>query len=99
MDGPVWKERGQRHDMIRGHAVLQAVWTAGILGDVSADGARRLARWIRRVVQAVWSDRASQRAVHHTRLDDGETIVVVDRKDIPQPVQPDQDDAVCECAT
>ena len=95
-DLAVGKQHGERDDVIRRHAVLEAVRTARVLGDVAADRARGLARRIRRVVQSVRGDRARQRDVHDARLDDREQILGVDRQNAIESVESDEHDAVGE---
>jgi hypothetical protein len=57
-------------DVVRSHAVLEAVGAAGVLGYVAADGARRLAGGIGDVLEPVRGDRLRQPGVHHARLHD-----------------------------
>ena len=52
-DAAVGQDDLQTENVIRGHAVLEAVRAAGILGDVAADGAGFLARRIGREEEAV----------------------------------------------
>ena len=60
-----------------GHAVGQAVRAAGVVGDVAADGAGRLAGRVGRVVNPVRSQGPAEVEVHHARLDPGHTVVEV----------------------
>src|SRR5262249_60544085 len=57
-DFAVRKQDAQREDVVRRHAVLQTVRTAGILGDIAADRARSLTRRVGCVVKPVGGDSA-----------------------------------------
>ena len=83
-----------QHDLEPGHVVgrepvLEAVRSAGVLGDVAADRADDLARRIGRVVVA-GADRRADLQVGHARLDDDALVVQVDVDDPPHPRQDDQ---------
>ena len=62
---------GQHHleldDVVGGDAVLEAVRPAGVLGDVAADGAGRLARGVGDVVQAERRHGLGEPGVDHAR--------------------------------
>jgi hypothetical protein len=62
-------------DEIFRHAVLQAAWTAGALGDIAADGRDTKAAGIRREVEGIWLYGCLQIPVDHPRLNDGHTAV------------------------
>jgi hypothetical protein len=68
-------------DMIGRGAVLEAVGTAGVLGDVPPDGARGLARRIWGILQSVPSHRLPQLGVHHSWLHNRSTGHGVDALD------------------
>ena len=68
-DGRVGQHDLELDDVIGGDAVLEAVRPAGVLGDVAADGAGRLAGGIGDVVQAVRRDRLGEPRVHHAGLE------------------------------
>ena len=53
---PFGQHRFDRQDVMDGEAVLQTMRAAGILGDVAADRAHLLTRWVGRVVVAVRRD-------------------------------------------
>ena len=80
----------EREHVIRGDAVLETVWPAGVLGHVSADRAGALARGIGRVVQSVWPCRCAQLRVHDAGFDDGKTIGGIDAHDAIQSRQHEQ---------
>ena len=67
--------------MIGGHAIGQSVRTAGILGDVAADGAGALAGWIGRVKVAAALNGERDVQIDHAGLDNGALIVEVDFED------------------
>ena len=67
-----------REHMVDGEAVLETVGAAGVLGDVTADGAHLLARRIGRVVVAVRRDSLRDLEVRHARLDGHATVRDID---------------------
>ena len=77
---------------IRGDAVLEAVRPAGVLGNVSADGAGPLARGIRREEVAMASVSPSSE-VDHARFDQRGAVFPVDLEDAVHPGQADDDPA------
>ena len=66
---------------------------AGVVGDVAADGARLLARRIRRVVVAARADLPGEVQVHQPGLDDRDLVLVIDLDDAVHPHQRDDDTA------
>src|SRR5262245_14109897 len=70
--------------MVHGEAVLQAVCAAGVLGDVAADRADLLARWIRSVVEAIRRDLPRELEIGDARLGGDPTIRNVDVEDAIQ---------------
>jgi len=84
---PVGEQHGERDDVIECHAVLQAVWPAGILGHVPADGTGALAGGIGRVVQAIRRCCRREHRIHDAGLDDRARVVTIDRHDPLEAVQ------------
>ena len=76
--------------MIGGHAVLEAVRPAGVLGHVAADGAGALARGIGDVVQPVRAHRFGEPRVDHAGFHHGPPVRRDDREDPVHPGQGDQ---------
>src|SRR2546423_939389 len=76
-----------REHVISRHAVLQAVRPAGVFGDVAADGASHLARWVGRVMKAGGRGRLRQLYVDDARLDDREAILVIELENAIEPRQ------------
>ena len=67
--------------VVGGQTVLQAMHTAGILGDIPTNAASDLAGRIGCVIIAVVVNRVADRKVGDPRLDHGAAIVVVDFQD------------------
>src|SRR5436309_1811795 len=89
----------RHHDLEPEHvigrdAVLQRVRAARVVGDVSADRTRLLARGIGRVVVALRPDLPGEVEVHEARLDDRELVVVVHLEDAVHPHEGDHDAAL-----
>ena len=86
---------GEHHlgtrDVVDREAVLEAVRSAGVLGDVPADRADLLARRVGCVEEAVGGDRAGDVEVRHARLDDDPPALDVDLDDPVHPRQRDDD--------
>ena len=80
----------QAQHVVNGESVLEAVHTAGILGDVAADAARDLRRRIGRVVEAVTGRRFGNGEVTHSGLDARDAIVGIDLDDARQLRQTEQ---------
>ena len=70
--------------MLRGDAVLEAMRAARVLGHVAAHGARRLARGVGGVVQAVRRRGDRESRVHHTGLDQGNPVRGIDAENAVQ---------------
>ena len=68
-DVAVLEHRDHAEHVVEGHAVLEAVRTAGIRGDVAAHGAHLLRGGIGRVVEVVLGQLPRQIQIHHARLD------------------------------
>ena len=64
--------------MVDGDAVLERVRSAGVGGDVAADGAGALAARVRGVVVAVRLQGVGEPDVHDARLDDGVAVADID---------------------
>ena len=90
---PSDEHRFNRENVIRRHAVLQAVRAAGVLRNVTADAAGHLARRIRRVVQTERRGRLRDVEVHDTGLHDRDAILDIDRQDPVHPLHLDDDPA------
>ena len=75
--------------MIGGDAVLEAVRTAGVLGDVAADRAGRLARGVGHVVEPERRHRLGEPRVDHARL---HHRAAAGRIDLEDPVHPGEGD-------
>ncbi len=80
-DLAVGQHEGQRRDVVRREAVLQAVRAARVLGDVAADRAHLLARGIGRVEEAVLRDGTRHVEVRDAGLDDDTLAREVDLED------------------
>ena len=80
--------------MVRSDAVSERVRTAGIFGDVSADGACFLAGGIGREMQSCMGDGERKIGVHDTGLDDGELVFDVDFEDAIHAREGDDDAAI-----
>ncbi len=74
---------GGSHDVVDGEAVFQTVRTAGVLGDVAADGADLLRGGIGRVRKVERRTLAGHPQIDDARLDDDPGVVGVDRHDPP----------------
>jgi hypothetical protein len=98
-DLPVRKNRGNRENVVERDSVLETVRTAGVFGHVPADGAGRLARWVRGVYQSHRSDRAIEPEIDDSRLDLRATVLDVDGNDFPETVHSQKDDAIGERTT
>ncbi|MNH18554.1 hypothetical protein D3C79_782590 [compost metagenome] len=77
---------------MHGQAVLQAVHSSGVLGDITADRTGDLRRRIRGVVQAMGRSRLGNRQVAHTGLHAGKAAFGVDFED-PVEARHDQQNA------
>ena len=88
---PVRQHNREANDMIGSHAVFQAVGAPGIKGDVSADGANRLAGRIRSEVEPVRGGGGRNRQVDRPRFDHGQALGGVDPQDSIQPIEGDDD--------
>ena len=84
-DFAVGQDDGEPQDVARRHAVLQAVRATGVFGDVAADRARHLTRGVGCIGEALGRDRAGQKDIHDTRLDDGVAIVEIGCEDALHP--------------
>ena len=78
--------------MIRGHAVSEGVRSAGVVGDVAANGTSGLAARIGRVEESVFGHGSCYIGIDDAGLDDGDTILQIDFENAIQPGQR-QDDA------
>ncbi len=83
----VGQDHRQPEDVVRGHAVLEAVRPARVEGDVAADRADLLARGIGRVVEPVPGRRLGDRGVDRPRLHHGDPLGRVQPEDPVQPVE------------
>jgi hypothetical protein len=101
--GPILHRAAERHDLPRGQheldrehvvrrdAVLQGVRPPGVLGDVAADRAGRLARWVGREEEAIALDRARDPEVHDACLCGDAAVAHVDQLDLLETARPDDD--------
>ena len=89
-DRAVGKHDLELDDVVGGDAVLEAVRPAGVLRDVAAHGARRLARGIGHVVEAVRRDRLGEPRVDHAGLDHGAPAHRVHPEDAVHPGERDE---------
>ena len=87
----VGEHRLEPEHVVQRHAVAEAVGAAGVEGDVAADGADRLARRIRRVVQTERDRGGRHVEVDDARLDHGDAVDGIDFEDPGQPVEGDDD--------
>ena len=83
-----------RQDMVECDAVLETVWTASVLCDISTDRARGFARWIRSVKQTMRRDVFVEPEIHDAWLDGGAPVFDIERDDLLESMQPDDDDVV-----
>ena len=88
-----------REHVVERDPVLETVGPARVFGYVAADGARRLARRVGRVVQPVRRRGARQAEVHDARLDDRAAVLGIDRDDVAQAMEAEQHDVVGERTT
>ena len=86
-NAPVGQDELETEDVIRGDAVLEAVRAAGVLGDVAADGAGFLARWIGREEEPVAERHLGELEVDDPRLDQRGAVFAVDLEDAVHPRQ------------
>ena len=93
-DAPVGQDDLQTENVIRGDAVLEAMRTAGVLGDVPADGAGSLARWIGREEEPVTERLLGELEIDHARFDQRGAVFAVDLEDAVHPRQADDDPAL-----
>ena len=77
-DLAVGHDHFEAEHVVGGHAVLERVRAAGVVGDVAADGARLLAGRIGGVVVAAWGHRVGEVQVDQPRLHHRDLVVVVD---------------------
>ena len=73
--------KGHAENVVGGHPVLQAMRPARVHGDIAADGAGDLARWVRRVEQAQIVHGSGDVAVGHPSLHPGGLVLGVDLED------------------
>jgi hypothetical protein len=66
---------------------------ACVEGDIAADGANRLARRIRSVMQTVRLSRRRHGEIHDSRLHDRNPLLWIEPQDSIQPVQRDHNSA------
>ncbi len=91
-----WQNHRHRQHVVERDPVLEAMRTSGVLGYVAADRARRLARRIRSVEQSVRCDVLVEPEIHDAGLDRGAAVFDVEREDLLEAVEPDDDDVVGE---
>ena len=77
-------------DVVRGHAVFQAMHAAGILRDVAADGAGDLRRGVRRVIEIAPADRVGNAQIRHARLRHHDAVLVIDVENAVELREPEQ---------
>src|SRR6185369_4958271 len=82
-----------REDVVRRHSILEAMRTAGIFGNVTADAARHLARWIRRVIQTVGRSGLRDMKIDNAGLYNGDSILHINRENPIHGLQLDDDAA------
>src|SRR5690242_6400278 len=68
--------------------------TAGIFRYVTSDAACHLARWVRRVVQAVWRGGLRNVQIDDAGLHNRDSIFGIDRKNAVHPLKLDDDPAL-----
>ena len=83
----------QAQHVVGGDAVLEGVRAAGVFRHVAADGARPLARRVRRVVEAAVRHGQRQVQVHQPRLHHGALVAVIDFQDLVHAAHLDDDAA------
>ena len=88
-----------RQDVIERDTVLEAVGTTRILSDVPTNRASRFARWIRSVEQSMCRDVLVESEVHDPGLNGGATVLDIERDDLLETVESDDDDVICERAS
>jgi len=98
-DLTAWQDDRQRQNMVEGDAVLEAVWPARILRDVSADCARRFARRIGRVEQSMRRHITVQPKIDDSWLDGRAAVLDIQGDDFLETVETDHDDVITERTT
>ena len=93
-DAPVGQDDLETENVIRRHAVLEAMRSAGVLGDIAADGAGFLAGWIGREEEAVAERLFGELEIDHARLDQRGAVFAIDLEDAVHPGQADDDPAL-----
>src|SRR5438128_1868773 len=93
--------QNDRHcqDMIERDAVLETVRTASVFCDVATDRARSFARGIRSVKQTMRRDVFVEPKIHDAWLDGGAAVFDVERDDLLESMQPDNNDVVGESSS
>ena len=82
LDGlPRGRQAAHTQHVVQRQTVLQAMHTAGILGNVATDGAGDLTARVGRVVKAERSSRLADRQVAHPALNHGRTGQWIERED------------------
>ena len=84
----------QADHVVGRHAVSEAVGAAGVLGDVAAERAGRLARRIGRVVKAAARNGLRQVEIDHPRLDRRPHVIGIYLQDAPHPGEAEHDPLV-----
>ena len=84
--------------MIERDAILEAVRTTGVFGDIAADGADRLTGRIRCIVQPHGCHRTRESRVDDTRLNVRDAIGRVDVDDARETIESQEHRAIGQCA-
>ena len=93
-DLAAWQNHGHRQDMVECDSVLETVRTTGVFRDVSTDRARGFARGIGSVKQTMRRDVFVEPEIHDAWLDGGAPVFDIERDDLLESMQPDDDDVV-----
>jgi hypothetical protein len=88
-----WQNDFAAEDVRDGEAVLQAVRSTGVFGEVAADGADALRRWIRSVEEACGFDSLCDLRVRYSGFDGDAGVVEVDCEDAVHARERDDDAA------
>ena len=89
-EAPVGEQHLQRHDVVGGHPVLEAVRAARVLGYVPPQRAGGLTGRVGRVLEAMRKRRVAQARVHHPRLDHRAAAGRIDPEDAVQSGEGDE---------
>ena len=88
---PIGKDGANPQHMVGCHAVLQAMHAAGVEGDIAADGADELARWIRSVIEAVALRGLGYLQIDRPGLDHGDSLAGIQPENPVETIESNDD--------